>query len=194
MKILKLNWDVSTFHASFPTAQRPQTWSLGFNHLVLGYPPHLAILVSIQFCQATEVSLCVSFCKTSIQLPLLAQQSFQQHMFQWGQGTSHWEKNISLFLPWNLTVILKLVSYSEIIEQSGCSFILLNEIITTSNSQCSNHRLANLTSSSKDSKKFCTFVKQIFIPPTLSGSRFIPYFTVSHTASSCISIYFSVVL
>lgn len=34
---------------------------------------------------------------------------------------SHWEKNISLFLPWNLAVILKLVSYSEVIEQSGCS-------------------------------------------------------------------------
>lgn len=179
-------------YCSFPT-ERSQTWSLDFNHLVLGYAPHLDFLVSIQFWQGTQVSLCVSFCKTFIQLPLLAQQRASSTTCSSGaKGSPKLPLRKELFLPWNLAMILKLVSYSEVIEQSGCSLYSsmksLPRVILSAVLQVRRSYIPFKRHKEKDS------LKRFLIPLILLGSSFIPYFTVFQAASSCIAICFSVAL
>lgn len=117
--MLKLNWDVSTFLALFPAAERPQTWSLDFNHLVLGSPLTWLFLFQFNSVKPLKLPLCLF-----VRLPLLAQQrasSTTDSSGAKGPQKLPWRKEHFPFPSLKPRSDLKVVSYSEVIEQSGCS-------------------------------------------------------------------------
>lgn len=164
---------------------------------MLVYPTHLVILVLIQFCQTIEVSQCVSFGKTSIQLPPLAQQRASCPTRSSGAKRPPkflLRKEHFSFPSLKSSLISKLASYSEVIKQWGCSLyssrkllqrVILSAVLWVGQSYIFFQRTGRSTAA---------LWNAFWIPLILSGSHFILYFTFLHTARSSIPISFSVVL
>lgn len=144
-----------------------------------GLAPHLAILVFIQFRQTSEGCQYVSFGKISIRLPALARQRapcltsssganepptalLRKASFSYPSVKSHSDQGVSEFLShWASRLLI----------------IFLNEVITTSNSQCSTTGWPILHPFQRTGRSTAALWNRFLIPLTPSGSNFILDFT-----------------
>lgn len=176
-----------------PPLWRSKPPSLDCNSLVLLYPAHLPVLILIQFCQTAEASQSVSFGKTSIRPPPPARQRASCPTRSGGA-----KRPPKSLLRKEHFSFPSLESHSDELLRSHRAtrplVILLNEIITRSNSQCSTTGWPILHPFQRTGRSTAALWNRFWIPLIPLGSHFILYFTFLHTASSSIPISFSVVL
>lgn len=119
------SWDVSAFLASFLTAVTQQTYFTGLQQLSAGLPHSPGYFLFwfnfVKPLKRPKVFLLVGLPSDfhpwhGKELPAPCTPAEPRDLQNYYRG-----RNVSLFLLWSLAVITKLASYSEVIEQWGCS-------------------------------------------------------------------------